>query len=281
MIISSLFWYSSCERIYLRFYWNKEDISWHIDRNINIADIDDDEPTFITKSPPNSSFFQNYKKKEDKHLSFFTTTVNDIHNNEDDNNTSLSTLVTSSNFKKTVITEGYLSNKRAISNITTGMITMKSTKWKRQYFILFDNGCLYTYKNRADYRNVPLNPLYTRPIILKDTVVKFIVSSDIMRDSEHSESKYQASSFSGTLSYSTTNRTNTVGNTEIEMTNISANIFLFSIMSIRSNDSYGVMNVRNVINNENMNGWIFSCDTEEELLIWIDCLHKISPNSVV
>jgi len=47
MIILSLFWYSSCERIYLRFYWNKEDISWY-QANEFILDEHDDEPKLTT-----------------------------------------------------------------------------------------------------------------------------------------------------------------------------------------------------------------------------------------
>jgi hypothetical protein len=43
------------------------------------------------------------------------------------------------------------------------------------------------------------------------------------------------------------------------------------------NDSYDRIDVNN--SGENVNGWVLSCDTEEELLIWIDCLQKISPTS--
>ena len=68
----------------------------------------------------------------------------------------------------------------------------------------------------------------------------------------------------------------TFASTEIDMSNISVNTFMFSIMS-NKNDSYDRIDVHN--SGENVNGWVLSCDTEEELLIWIDCLQKISPTS--
>lgn len=158
---------------------------------------------------------------------------------------------------------------------------MKSMKWKRQYFVLFDNGYIYTYKKRIDYRNDKTLLKYTRPIILKDNRVKVIVSTtsdnnSMLRDSEFSESKSERSITSSISSSLSSTMMSTFASTEIDMSNISVNTFMFSIMSNR-NDSYDRIDGNS--GGDNVNGWVLSCDTEEELLIWIDCLQKISPTS--
>ena len=314
MFISSLFWYSSCERIYLRFYWNQEeeDISWSLSqRNSDTTtgnggdcdlhdDDDDDEPRLNVVYPSSAVVDDN-------------TTSNPLHRNKDQqkgwnflsllssassSSTSMAIeLIASSKSKRSVvITEGYLSNKRASYNIINDKIIMNSMKWKRQYFVLFDNGYLYTYKKRIDYRNDQTSLKYTRPIILKDNIIKIIVSTisdndnnvtNLLRDSEFSESKSENSIISSTSSTISSTMMSTFSSTEIEMSNISKNTFMFSIMSSIRNESYDRGNRNSSRNgssrsrsrNDNVNGWVLSCDTEEELLIWIDCLKKISPTS--
>jgi len=300
MIISSLFWYSSCERIYLRFYWNQEDIDWSLskcnsdttgnggDCDLNDDDDDDDEPRLNALFPSNA-FIDNSKtsnplhsNKDQRKTWNFLSLVSSPSSARSSPSSSMSIeLIASSNSKRSVvITEGYLSNKRASTNIITGKITMKSMKWKRQYFVLFNNGYLYTYKKRIDYRNDKTLLKYTRPIILKDNQVKVIVSTTSdntkPRDSEFSESKSERSIISSNSSSVTSTMMSTFASTEIDMSNISVNTFMFSIMS-NKNDSYDRIDVNN--SGEIVNGWVLSCDTEEELLIWIDCLQKISPTS--
>jgi hypothetical protein len=299
IFISSLFWYSSCERIYLRFYWNQEDIDWSLsqrnsDTTSNGGDCDlnddDDEPRLNVLFPSNA-FIDNSKtsnplhsnKDQRKGWNFLSLVSSSSSTRSSPSSSSMSIeLIASSNSKRSVvISEGYLSNKRASSNIISGKITMKSMKWKRQYFVLFDNGYIYTYKKRIDYRNDKTLLKYTRPIILNDNRVKVIVSTTsdnntILRDSEFSESKSERSITSSISSSLSSTMMSTFASTEIDMSNISVNTFMFSIMSNR-NDSYDRIDGNS--SGDNVNGWVLSCDTEEELLIWIDCLQKISPTS--
>ena len=58
MVIASYFWYSYCERIYLRFYWNKEVAGWEHKNGAareEDADDEDDEPRLPNTSIVNST----------------------------------------------------------------------------------------------------------------------------------------------------------------------------------------------------------------------------------
>jgi hypothetical protein len=86
MIILSLFWYSSCERIYLRFYWNKEDISW-CQANEFILDEYDDEPKLTTSIVDVSDNNTNTNNNScDEKINTYDDYKHDNYNNDDEDN---------------------------------------------------------------------------------------------------------------------------------------------------------------------------------------------------
>jgi len=325
MIIASLFWYSYCERIYLRFYWNKQDISWHQTKEF-IEDDDDVEPRIVISDPngTDKSFLNPLHESttttstsrisEDsstvkaadstselrKRVSFMTT-INELIGVTKTNDTSMTSAISlnTSGMKQgsnkmiignmSVVTEGYLSYK-CTPSITSLITTDTKTKWKRHYFILLNNGSLYAYKTRQDYKKDPTSPYMKNPIKIFKYSMK-VQNLDIDNRLSHIDTNTDglitgirssvASSASGfTVNTQLTTAMNSLVSARFQITMIPIEIDCSnsddsdsyrSNFSYRSNDSYDIDTYKYL--------WLFRMDTEEELDIWVDSMQSISPSS--
>jgi hypothetical protein len=277
-IVAAYMWYTTCERMYLRFYWNKEDDGWQ-QRDREVDDIDeDDEPKLPYKITDTADSSSTTAFKDNKDTSFLTTLKErvGIRTHTTAGSASPPSQVGTAG-KMSVTTEGYLGIKRA--SVLTDLVLEKKnsgTKWKRQYFVLFSNGCLYTYRTRQEYRNDPSSPKYTRPIKVSEYVVgvqNLDLASRLESDVVQADTQSVVSSHtSGThLSSASTSSAMTSSRFQFTLTpfgnSSSSNISSSSSSSSLQDD--GILRTL----------WLLRSDTEEEQDIWVEGLRAVSPNS--
>jgi hypothetical protein len=281
MVIASYFWYSCCERIYLRFYWNKEDAGWEQKNGAareEDVDDEDDEPRLPGTSIVDSISNPLHDETIVKHVhtspqASFLTSLKErvgIRTHTTAGSTSPPSQVCAAG-KKSVTTEGYLGIKRA--SVLTDLVLEKKNsvaKWKRQYFVLFSNGCLYTYRTRQEYRNDPSSPKYTRPIKISEYVVEvqnLDLASRLESDAVQADTQSVVSSHtSGThLSSASTSSAMTSSRFQITLTPFGNS----SSSSSSSLQDDGILRTL----------WLLRSDTEEEQDIWVEGLRAVSPNS--
>ena len=292
-IVAAYMWYTTCERMYLRFYWNKEDDGWQQrDREGDDIDEDDDDeprlPYIGNKIADTVDSSSTATSKDNKNTSFFTTLKERVGirtHNTADHATFASSLTTSGAGKKSVTTEGYLGIKRA--SVLTDLVqeqkksnnysnNYSGAKWKRQYFVLFSNGCLYTYRTRQEYRNDPSSPKYTRPIKVSEyavgvqnlDLVNRLESEAVQADTQSVVSSHSASSV-----FSSASTTAAMANSRFQITltpfgnsSSSSNISSSRRSSRQDDDTLRTL-------------WLLRSDTEEEQDIWVEGLRAVSPNS--
>ena len=295
MIIASYFWYSYCERIYLRFYWNKGDAGWEQKKNGTTRakddDDDDDEPRLpgasIIDSTSNPLHDETVVKEvqPSPKASFFTTLKERVgiimtHNTAAAGSTSRPSLAG----KKSVTTEGYLGIKRA--SVLTGLAqeqkknnsnNYSGAKWKRQYFVLFSNGCLYTYRTRQEYRNDPSSPKYTRPIKVSEYVVgvqNLDLTSRLESEAVQADTQSVVSSHSASSLFSSASTSAAMANSRFQIT---LTPFGNSSSSSNNSSSSNSSSLHDDVTLRTL--WLLRSDTEEEQDIWVEGLRAVSPNS--
>ena len=289
MVIASYFWYSYCERIYLRFYWNKEVAGWEHKNGAareEDADDEDDEPRLPNTSIVNSTSNPLHNEIIVKHVhtspkTSFLTTLKErvgIRTHTTAGSTSPPSQVGAAG-KKSVITEGYLGIKRA--SVLTDLVLEKKNnsgaKWKRQYFVLFSNGCLYTYRTRQEYRNDPSSPKYTRPIKVFEYVVEvqnLDLVSRLESDAVQADTQSVVSSHTSSTHFSSASTSSAITNSRFQITltpfgNISSSNISSSSSCSSSLQDDGILRTL----------WLLRSDTEEEQDIWVEGLRTVSPNS--
>jgi len=283
-LVSAYMWYSTCERMYLRFYWNKEDSGWQRRNNEgDDDDIDDDDepklPEIGNTEADTVELSATATSKDKKKTSFFTTLkkrvgINSVTTYNTDNATgsgSLPSELGSGTGKKSVMTEGYLSIKR--ESESAGQVQENSTKWKRQYFVLFRNGCLYTYRTRLDYRNDPSSPKYTRPIKISEYSVE-VQNLDLVSRSENDAvtSGRSVNEHSDTRSVASGITVNTFFSSA--STSVMSR-FLITLTPVGNSSSSNSLQDDGTMRTL----WLLRSDTEEEQDIWVESIRAVSPNS--
>jgi hypothetical protein len=280
-IVAAYMWYTTCERMYLRFYWNKEDDGWQ-QRDREVDDIDeDDEPRLPYKITDTADSSTTTAFQKNKNTSFLTTLKErvGIKTHITDGSASPPSQVGAAG-KKSVTTEGYLGIKRA--SVLTDLVLEKKNnsggaKWKRQYFVLFSNGCLYTYRTRQEYRNDPSSPKYTRPIKVFEYVVEvqnLDLASRLESDAVQMDTQSVVSSHTSSTHFSSASTSTAMTNSRFQITltpfwNSSSSNISSSSSSSSSLQDDGVLRTL----------WLLRSDTEEEQDIWVEGLRTVSPNS--
>ncbi len=202
---------------------------------------------------------------------------------------------------KEIVMEGYLMKKTVSKNVllsiaTLGTIDSKQDQWKRRYVILNGYGQLFHYKTRQDFRTNPKKPIYIRPVNLIDFYIRVINSlhpetvastskptnindrtSDLQRrsslkapDTTRFEMILIQRDYVKARLEEDDDENNDVEEEEEEerRSNYSGGS---ALNSIGSGDSGG--------SNAVPQNWIFRCDTEEELIIWTNCIKEICPSA--
>lgn len=261
-------WYYYGERIYLRFYWNKEETNWN-DGDVN-KDIEfDDEPRIPGDNTGTNPLHlgndsQPHFKEKKLRFGIFgkkdtsdKETVNSAHTantagtaiSADAKGVDLGSLTNS-----LVSMEGYFTSRGRSEQ----QVILDHKRWVRQYFVLFRTGEFYVYKSRQKFREDPKSPVYSRPLRLTDFHVKVDNSDEQQRAEFEDDGRSMASS-------AVTARVTKDPSKPLP--------FRFQITLVpRENEEYdqGQAQLRN--------HWLLRCDTEEELEIWLTCIREVCPS---
>ncbi len=206
---------------------------------------------------------------------------------------------------KVIIMEGYLMKKTVSKNLilaiaTLGTMDATQGNWERRYVILNCYGQLFYYKTRQDFRTNPKKPFYKRPVNLIDFFIRVInslhpetiVDTNNTRPTEVSDRKSGGGGLvpsSGDLQRRASVKAQAQETIRFEIILIPRDYVKakqqeqeetrtnYSGGSTRNNSTGG--------SKEESNGstvpqnWIFRCDTEEELIIWTNCMKEMCPSA--
>ena len=276
--------YYHCERIYLRFYWNKGESDW------NNGDIEDNGLSFSEEPGANvginspmhavvggdnsdTNSTNNDKKGTftQKKVRFPVLTYlgilkdksNDTTNSEadssggttDPNNKIKGVVLNSTHIKTQIAMEGYLTTKGRMEQ----QLFLEHSYWDRIYFVLFKTGEIYVYKTRQDFRSEARKPLYKRPLRLIDYFLKVSNPEEIRRAAELEQAA--ASAAGGATTAAAAPAATTSKKVKFQM-----------VLVPRENETAdnGGTQVRNQ--------WTMNCDTEEEMDIWVGIILDICPS---
>eukprot|EP00598_Pedospumella_elongata_P016830 CAMPEP_0185016506 /NCGR_PEP_ID=MMETSP1098-20130426/100407_1 /TAXON_ID=89044 /ORGANISM="Spumella elongata, Strain CCAP 955/1" /LENGTH=482 /DNA_ID=CAMNT_0027545711 /DNA_START=31 /DNA_END=1479 /DNA_ORIENTATION=+ len=196
--IAACYWYKYCERIYLRFYWDEDDIQWEPrDSNVGPGDMSPRNTDGPSGNSPNELSFHKKKRAAKKSMfSFFQrtdakskrSTQRSVDSDavESDQQRSVSgdnaaaaaydarganvtRPVSSTSAARGVVMDGYLTKR---GGSTANYLDFRSEPWERRYFTLTSTAKLFVYKSRQDYKDSPKSPIYTRPLDLNDYYIE-------------------------------------------------------------------------------------------------------------
>lgn len=264
-------WYYYSERIYLRFYWNKDETRWEDGAVDNEMELDNEPqiPNSGSSNPMHKSdaaayterkvkfpinfgiknAFRSKKEKpeETEAASVFEGTVGGGSGSIADAKVDLG----STSSKGMIAMEGYFTTKCRTEQHIIG----DAKRLERRYFVLFRTSEFYIYKTRQDFRTEPKAPIYIRPLRLIDFFVKVDNTDQELRLEFEDDSR-------SNMTDSTTNRT----------VNQKSMPLVFQITLIpRENE-------QDDVRAQFRNHWILRCDTEEELEIWLNIIKEVCPS---
>lgn len=278
-LFAARIWYYYSERIYLRFFWNKNESNW------NNGYVDDEvefeqEPQIpgqeqnanplhvLTGAQPKPQF----KKKK---LRFpFSLTFGE-NQSGDDTETRDSELVAPTSpvhdgtaisgdakgvdlkslTKAMMAMEGYFTSRGRYANQSA---IDASKKWERQYFVLFKTGEFYIYKTRQAFRTDPKSPVYIRPLRLTDYFVSVDNTDQALRAEVEGEEGRTVASVAKSVRDS-----------------VMVPVFQITLVP-RDNDETFDLGQKQMRNH-----WVLRCDTEEELEIWLASIRDVCPSCFV
>ena len=287
-------WYFYCERIYLRFYWNKDESDW------STGDLEDsglsynDEPgaNFVARSPIHGGGETTSTNQDDAEESTFTrkkvrfpllTFFGVLKSEEEKGNKAPKTGPGGSKVQITsVAMEGYFTTKGKVE-------IHQSKSWERRYFVLLSNGNIFIYDTRHDFRTAPKEPIYVRPLKLNTFYVKVDSkdSNDRAKEKEDDEGKGangEEDEDDGEDEVMAGNNLNKTGLrqksgavTAKPVPSARTHFYLkqkfrFQITLVpRENETFDA-------DSSFRNHWRLSCDTEEEMEIWVGVMKDICPS---
>lgn len=302
------YWAYYCERIYLRFYWKKEEEGWNaaegaddvggsfsepgasfrVKREFVEAGSDGKQKKKLKSAVPKwlRKFTKMNKEKARRLDRAITLSVDVI--NEQQQHQNLQRLQNEANLlhkaadnsteddvlpatMKGIMVEGFLS--RLIN-------TRKSQKekWERNYAILNTKGYIYYYKSRNEFRNDPNDRINERPIIVSDFDVSFLNTLSAVGSVDCSLEEYTSAMIS---------------NKSTLFRRASASEVVVFELTLTAKDDDGTVSRTNTYDGSTVSDtdvaskrkdntrrkWIFRCDTESEFKMWINAMKNISPES--
>eukprot|EP01031_Cornospumella_fuschlensis_P024991 gene24991-30190_t len=292
-IIAGRYWYFYSERIYLRFYWDPEHMLSEQRDSFDPADIPVPgrkvpAPTVSTggERTVSGGWGSHGNPIHDKNLDRMermSTNTDEVNANNDNSDTNNAESERSTPAKKRISrflprmfsrkeragdkkesTEG-TADTRSFAQSLSGVVAMEGYLTKREnkassrfYVLLYANAHMFFYESRQVYRHDPRKLIYKRPLIVLDYLVTVFNSEEEggggmggrEASMDYAESVVSASAAGDKLG----NR-KPRGKFEITLTP-------------RDNEGETVRYP-----------WVFRCDTEEELSIWVEALSTVSPSS--
>mmetsp|Transcript_12862 Transcript_12862/g.28565 ORF Transcript_12862/g.28565 Transcript_12862/m.28565 type:complete len:421 (-) Transcript_12862:113-1375(-) len=263
MVVGARQWYFYCERIYLRFYWNKNDLDWNGDDDDELGNTGNQDHHDVEPKPQPHTGTAGTGAGTEAGTEAGTGgtggsgagsvaggTGNPLHSQtikkqvsfpfpwRSPSNTSLTSEPSVELPSKGVAMEGYLTTQGSAAGPQP---VMEARRWERRYCILWYTGEIFMYKSRQDFRLSPKTPVYIRPLRLQDFFV-------VVQNREREES---VSERSGTERRGTAPR--------------------FQLTLVPRENEEPTLEFRK--------HWILQCDTEEELEIWGSTIRQIAPES--
>jgi hypothetical protein len=258
--IAARMWYYFGRRVYYRLYWNDQDAfnddqresdvdpSDMIQMNPMIANGNGSTNLVNTTDDTNKPEQKSGGRKNSMRMISGIFSKRSSNNADDgkESNSEKTSSATSGDLSptgnkmntKNVICEGYFLKRGVLSGEKAG-----ASKWERRYFVLLQNGYLFYYKTRQEYREDPKNSLKERPLELAEFKVVVIQNAKNPLDDD----QMSVYSSEGTKSLAK--------NSEIKM------VFQIDLLPI----------------DHLSRRWSLRCDTEEELEMWVEALKEACP----
>ena len=267
-------WYFYTQRIYLRFYWNKEESNWNSGRPQDELEFDQEPGVKLPEgNAENSVPAPHYKKKELNFPFRFGKNKSATALNSEESPASQSHMGTAisgdtrgvdlsaSSTKGLVAMEGYFTCRGQSEQ----QVIHEAKRWERQYFVLFRTGEFYVYKTRQNYRTDPRSPLFLRPLRLADFHVNVDNTDKEMRAEFEDDGR---SVVSAALTVRADHRAGK-----------RPSVLLFQITLVpRENEEYERGEGQGQQQGQVRNRWLLRCDTEEELQIWLAIIQEVCPS---
>jgi hypothetical protein len=276
-VLAARQWYYYSERIYLRFYWNKNESNWNsggvedemeFDNEPQVPGSQEANTNPLHRLPtPQKSQYKEKKLRFPFAMPFSGKrtgeesegTDSDIPPSPATQGTAISAdmrgVDLKSLTKSMVAMEGYFTCRGRSEH----QVVLDSKKWERQYFVLFKTGEFYVYKTRQAFRTDPKNPVFIRPLRLTDRLVRVDNTDQAIRSEFDDESRSVAS---------------TAVTVKAGRDATKPLPFRFQITLVpRENDADYDLGQKQLRNH-----WVLRCDTEEELEIWVGSIRDLCPS---
>ena len=270
-------WYYYCERIYLRFYWNKDESNWNNGEVQNEMEFDQEPGANLTNSnnPLHGADaaadgrphytekklkfpFMSGKSKSENTVNSEGSLASQSHMGTAISGDARGVDLSASSTKGLVAMEGYFTCRGQSEQ----QVVQETKRWERQYFVLFRTGEFYVYKTRQNYRTDPRSPLFLRPLRLADFHVKVDNTDEEMRAEFEDD---------GRSVVSTVRADHRAGKRP--------SVLLFQITLVpRENEEYERGEGQGQQQGQVRNRWLLRCDTEEELQIWLAIIQEVCPS---
>jgi len=172
-----------------------------------------------------------------------------------------------------VIMEGYLTKRGGSAQ---KYLNFHSEPWERCYFTLTSSGNLYIYKNRLEYRNGPKNHTLMHPLRLCDYYVEVCNLDDELR----TENVIDAGRSKSDSVFP--RRLLTIpDDTEIKPYRFQMTLVLRKHVDDQIQVDESGYTTRTVPSKQSRyrDHWVLRCDTEEELLQWVQVMKDLCPSS--
>jgi len=211
------------------------------------------------------------------------------------------------------------SSSRGTGTINTS--SRSANGWERRYVTLSATGNLFLYKSRQEYRGNPKAPIHSRPIQLLDYFVHVsnqdqqqqqhlasdTTASDAPEDIQ-AQTARGGTGATGATGSVTTGGMSRRDSRKLQSARQSARVFQMVFIHRESNSSSSSSSASYAVDTSSSSSsrmiplmaaassnpvsrgeggggerekWIFRCDTEEELQIWVDIIKEVCPSCIV
>lgn len=171
------------------------------------------------------------------------------------------------------IMEGYLTKRGGSAQ---KYLNFHSEPWERCYFTLTSAGTLYIYKNRLEYRNGPKNHTLTQPLRLSEYYVEVCNLDDELR----SENVINAGR-SKSDSVFPKRLLAIPDDSDIKPYRFQMTLVLRKHVDdlVQVDESGYTTRIVPSKQSRYRDHWVLRCDTEEELLQWVQAMQDLCPSS--
>lgn len=162
LLVSSVFWYNSCIRIYNRF---KIPAEYETDYSRTSDSVDHQHPFHARDSyvPPNASKLRLAAENRESTDSAYTYNTGNTQSVDDDARTVKSHLTQGTLSTAKTLTSGLMITAKASTYKEGYLIWKPSSDWERKYFVLTDSA-LWVYNDKYHYDLKSDKPVNKRPI---------------------------------------------------------------------------------------------------------------------